>query len=186
MRNWNNKIDLKEYKGALIQYACTDCKMCDEFFENFQNQISRIKSGVCSHFIIKFIYNYEGGKFKYILSFNCSKCGENKIFNLFDENSTDTYSYKEYKCEKCNEGTINISFLLRKDKIKDDDNDDEEDNEDEDEKDDNKDEDNSNEEGLNNFNLFNDNLINDQVVGAIGQNQIDKNNIINYFKNLYI
>ena len=182
-----NKIDLNDYKGAIIQYKCKDCQVFDEFFEDFHSKIARIKSGSCSHFNLKFIYNYDGGKFKYILSFNCNKCGQNNIFNLFDENTTDTYSYNEYKCEKCNEGSINIQLLLSKDKIKNDeenDDDDEEDNEEEEEKEINKSDDNDdNEENLNNFNLFNDtNLIKQQVVGANQfnyQNQINNNNIFN-------
>lgn len=111
----NNNIDLKEYKGAIIDYSCEECQISEEFFEVFKNEISRIKSRGCSHFNLKFIYNYDRGKFKYILSFNCNKCDFKKMLNLFDENSTESSSNIEIKCEKCNEGSMYILLLLSKD-----------------------------------------------------------------------
>ena len=113
MRNEKNEIDINKYKGAIIQYMCQDCKKCEEFFEELTNKISRIKSGNCSHFTLKFIYNNLGrGNFKYIVSFNCKNCKDNKIINLFDENSMNNTSYINYKCEKCRKGPINVELLL--------------------------------------------------------------------------
>ena len=54
-----NKIDLSRYKGATVDYLCEDCKTGDNFFEDFDCQISKIKSDSCSHYNFKFIYNYE-------------------------------------------------------------------------------------------------------------------------------
>ena len=110
-----NKIDLKEYKGALIQYTCEECVVNEKFFEVFDNQTSRIKSGCCSHFNVTFIYNYEEEKLKYKISYNCNNCNQKEMFNLFDENSTEDTSYKEIKCKKCNEGSMYILLLLSKD-----------------------------------------------------------------------
>ena len=125
MRNEKNKIDINKYKGAIIQYMCQDCKVYDHFFEDFSKKISRIKSGNCSHFNLKFIYNNsDSGKVKYIVSFNCKNCSSNKIINLFDENTTSYSSNINYKCEKCGKGPINIELILSEQIIKDDDKDD--------------------------------------------------------------
>ena len=115
MNNFNNRIDLKEYKGVLIQYTCEECQVYDQSFEVFDNQNSRIKSGDCFHFNLKFIYKYQGGNFKYIVSFNCSNCDQKDIFILFDENSNEIVSNKEIKCKNCNKGSMYILLLLSKD-----------------------------------------------------------------------
>ena len=105
----NKNVDLNKYKGAIIQYECTDTSNC--FFEDFQSQISKIKSENCSHFNFKFIYVLEGGKFNYNISFNCKHCGTNEIKNLYDD-KTKISNNIEYKCSNCGNGNMKIGLLL--------------------------------------------------------------------------
>ena len=106
------RIDINKYKGALIEYKCAKCHPIPKmFFESFQSQIARIKSDSCSHMSFKFISNFDGKNFKYIVSLNCLNCGENKIKNLFDKDS-EYSSNIEYKCEKCGNGDMKFGILL--------------------------------------------------------------------------
>lgn len=184
MKNEKNKLDLKKYKGAIIHYMCQNCKTYDEFFEDFNNLTTRIKGSDCSHFSLKFILNYEGGKFKYVISFSCINCNSNKIINLFDENTASIDSYINYKCEKCGEGPVNIGLLLSEEKINIDEENEENDNN---EKDNNK---NKIQNNYNNINNFRDNRINEQLCRAnpqINQQQqiININNMNNFqFNNM--
>ena len=113
----NKRIDFGKYKGALIEYMCENCNTNDSFFEYFANKTTRIKSGECSHFNFKSIINFEGNKFKYILSFNCKNCEENEIIHLFDENITTDVSYINYKCKKCGQGSINFQLILSEENL---------------------------------------------------------------------
>ena len=103
------QINLNHYKGAIIEYCCTKCKIINNFTEDFSNKISKIKSERCEHFDIKFIYSLEKCKLKYSISFNCKKCGQNELFNIFND-SKDLNIH--YKCKKCKNGDINVQMLL--------------------------------------------------------------------------
>ena len=103
------KINLNNYKGAIIDYGCNICNINDNFFEDFTNKISRIKSDGCEHLDIKFIYNLEKNSLKYMVSFNCKNCGENKIFDLC-KYSNDLSIH--YKCNKCKNGNTNVQMIL--------------------------------------------------------------------------
>ena len=177
MKKYKNKIDITKYKGAIIQFMCEECNQCDNFFEDFNDQISRIKSGLCSHFSLKFIFNFEGQKFRYILSFNCNNCNTNKIINLFDENTTNISPSINYKCEKCGKGNINIGLLLSEEKMNIDD--DYEENNDKNEK--------KSHPRNNNINMINNNIeyLNQNLRGGNQQfnQQNPMNNNINNFNN---
>ena len=112
------QINLNQYKGAIIDYCCSICQKYDNYFEDFTNKISRIKSDSCEHFDIKFIYNLEKSKLKYLVSFNCKNCGENKIFELYK--NSNVYNI-HYNCNKCKNGDSNVQMLLSDEIIKDDD-----------------------------------------------------------------
>ena len=103
------QINLNHYKGAIIEYCCNKCQIINNFTEDFSNKISKIKSERCEHFDIKFIYSLEKCKLKYSISFNCKKCGQNELFNIFND-SKDLNIH--YKCKKCKNGDINVQMLL--------------------------------------------------------------------------
>ena len=113
------QVNLNQYKGAIIDYGCSICQKYDNYFEDFTNQISRIKSDSCSHFDIKFIYNLEKNKLKYLVSFNCKNCGENKIFELYKNSNAFNI---HYNCAKCKKGDSNVQMLLSDEIIKEDNN----------------------------------------------------------------
>jgi DNA-directed RNA polymerase subunit M/transcription elongation factor TFIIS len=104
--------DPQRYIGAIVQYGCSDCGICDNFDEDFTSDISRIKSDSCSHFSLKFIYNLEGDSYKYSLSFTCNNCGENQLINVFDKITEESPNI-HYKCVKCGKGSMKIGFLLK-------------------------------------------------------------------------
>ena len=112
------KVNLSKYKGAIIEYCCTICNIFDNFFEDFNNEISKIKSCSCNHFDVKFIFKLGKKKFEYILSFNCKKCGENELVNLY--NNDDDFFNINYKCKRCKNGDFNVQMILSEDIIKDD------------------------------------------------------------------
>ena len=109
---------MNKYKGAIIEYGCMICKKFDNFFEDFSNQLSKIKSDNCEHFDFKFIYNLEKIKLKYMVSFNCKKCGKNKIVNLY--NNAGEFCNIYYECYNCKNGDINVQMILSEEIIKDD------------------------------------------------------------------
>ena len=113
------KVNLNQYKGAIIDYGCSICQKYDNYFEDFTNKISRIKSDSCEHFDIKFIYNLEKNSLKYLVSFNCKNCGENKIFELYKNSNV---SNIHYNCNKCKNGDYNVQMLLSDEIVKDDEN----------------------------------------------------------------
>jgi len=176
----NEKIDLGQYKGALIEYKCA---ICQEFpktiFESFQRQIARIKSDSCSHFNFKFISNFDGQNFKYTVSLNCLNCKKNKIKNLFDKDSGFS-SNLEYKCEKCGNGDLKFGILLSEEVIEMD-----EDNNDEDQNENNNNNINQNSNinnDINNFNYNNNNIeFNNNFNQGFGVNLVGGNNINNNF-----
>ena len=101
-------------KGAFIDYCCIICNLNNNFEEDFSSQISRIKSDSCNHFNFKFIYNLERGNIKYMISFNCKKCGKNKIIDFYNNNSNIEPNI-HYKCFACNNGDMNFRMLLKED-----------------------------------------------------------------------
>jgi len=177
------KIDLTKYKGATVEYFCEDCKTGDNFFEDFDSNLSKIKSDSCSHYNFKFIYNFEENKeLKYIISFNCINCSTNKIITLFDKNTTDISPRFEYKCEKCKKGKLIIRLLLCVDKEIDIEDDVKQNNN----SNVNKSYVNDNNDNRNNFDPFfnGTQLMNDNVIGGQRQiNPINNNNFNNIFNN---
>ena len=113
------QVNLNQYKGAIIDYGCSICQKYDNYFEDFTNKISRIKSDSCDHFDIKFIYNLDKNILKYMVSFNCKNCGINKIFDLYK--NSNVYNI-HYICNNCKNGDSNVQMLLSDEIIKDDDN----------------------------------------------------------------
>ena len=112
------QVNLNQYKGAIIDYGCSICQKYDNYFEDFTNKISRIKSDSCDHFDIKFIYNLDKNILKYMVSFNCKNCGVNKIFDLYK--NSNVYNI-HYICNKSKNGDSNVQMLLSDEIIKDDD-----------------------------------------------------------------
>jgi predicted RNA-binding Zn-ribbon protein involved in translation (DUF1610 family) len=112
------QVNLNQYKGAIIDYGCSICQKYDNYFEDFTNKISRIKSDSCDHFDIKFIYNLDKNILKYMVSFNCKNCGVNKIFDLYK--NSNVYNI-HYICNNCKNGDSNVQMLLSDEIIKDDD-----------------------------------------------------------------
>ena len=111
--NKNQKIDSSQYKAVLVEYRCEFCKVYDSIEEDFQSDISKIKSDSCSHFSYKFIYDVDKKSFKYLLSFNCNKCGTSHIINIFDDD-VDFEKGIHYKCIKCGNGPLHIYLVLFK------------------------------------------------------------------------
>ena len=104
-----NIFDLKTYKELIIHYLCEDCNKGDSFKVNFYNIKSKIKSEECSHFNFKFIYNREGNKFNYYVSFDCKKCNKDEVKKICEDNTFIPDIH--YKCQKCGNGIIHIGLI---------------------------------------------------------------------------
>ena len=108
-----NGINIKDFKGALIQYTCDDCLFGDNFIVEF-SEIPKVKPGSCLHFNINFLLVIENNEFnKYLASLTCKNCKYNKMLDLFNKNKIDYIGTIFYTCEKCQNGKISIGYLLQ-------------------------------------------------------------------------
>ena len=106
-----NRINMRNYRGANIQYTCEDCIISDNFYVEFSN-VPKVKPGGCEHFNINFLLVMERNDMKYLLSFTCKNCKENKIIELFNNNTNSIDGNIFYSCTKCGQGKITAGFLL--------------------------------------------------------------------------
>ena len=51
-----NRINNPKYKGALIQYLCSECNYGGDIFIEFTSS-AKVKSGNCEHFILIFYFH---------------------------------------------------------------------------------------------------------------------------------
>ena len=109
-------INVKDFKGAIIQYTCEDCLISQNFNVHFSN-IQKIESGYCSHFDINMLLINDRKEIKYSFSFKCKNCGENKIIELFNTKTNDISETKTYSCPNCKQGNMTFGFLLENDLI---------------------------------------------------------------------
>ena len=109
-------INVKDFKGAIIQYTCEDCLISQNFNVYFSN-IQKIESGKCSHFDINMLLINDRKEIKYSFSFRCKNCGENKIIELFNTKTNDISETKTYSCQNCKQGNMTFGFLLENDLI---------------------------------------------------------------------
>ena len=109
-------INIKDFKGAIIQYTCEDCLISQNFNVYFSN-VQKVESGYCSHFDINMLLINETNEIKYSFSFKCKNCGENKIIELFNNKTNDISGSKFYSCPECKQGNMTIGFLLENDLI---------------------------------------------------------------------
>ena len=110
------KMNLKNYKGALIQYNCEACLISDAFSMEFSD-VAKVKPGSCQHFNINFLLITERNEIKYSLSFTCKHCKFNKIIELFNKNTYESAGNIIYSCEKCKNGKMNVGYLLENELI---------------------------------------------------------------------
>ena len=108
--------NIKNYKGALINYFCNDCQSSDDFFVEFSD-VPKVKPGGCVHFNINFIYAIEKYDIKYLLSFTCKKYKESCMKELFNKNTKNIDGNIKYKCSKCGQGDIIAGFYFSNEMI---------------------------------------------------------------------
>ena len=106
-----NSSIIRNYRGANIQYTCEDCTISDNFYVEFSD-VPKVKPGGCDHFNINFLLVIERNDMKYLLSFTCKNCKENKIIELFNKNTNNVDGNIFYSCSKCGQGTMTAGFLL--------------------------------------------------------------------------
>ena len=114
-------LNIKDFKGAIIQYACEDCLISDNFNIIF-SKIQKVEQGNCEHFDINMLLINENKEIKYSLSFRCKECRENKIIELFNTKTDDISGSISFSCPNCKKGNITVGFLLENDLIDLDDN----------------------------------------------------------------
>ena len=107
-----NGINIKDFKGTIIQYTCEECLIGDNFTVEFSD-VPKVKSGSCIHFNINFLLVIENNEYKYLSSLTCKNCKYNKIIELFNKNNIDYSGSIFYSCEKCKSGKISIGYLLQ-------------------------------------------------------------------------
>ena len=110
-----NNLNIKNFKGAIIQYTCEDCLFGDNFTISFSHN-PKPKSTECQHYIINFFLNNEN-RYKYILSLKCKKCNKNKEIELLDNNINETFKTITYICPNCLMGRFTSGFLLDNDSV---------------------------------------------------------------------
>ena len=112
------RINVKDYKGALIQYTCEECLVSENFIVEFSD-VPKVKPGGCVHFNINFLLVIEKYEIKYLLSFTCKNdnCQHNEMIELFNKNTTEEFGTIIYKCPKCGKGHMTAGFLLQKELI---------------------------------------------------------------------
>ena len=111
-----NKINIKDYKGAIIQYTCEDCLLSENFTVEFSD-VPKVKPGTCHHFNINFLLVIENYEIKYLLSFTCKICNHNEIKELFNKNTREEMGSITYSCSNCGKGNMTAGFLLEKELI---------------------------------------------------------------------
>ena len=107
-----NIYNNEKYKGAIIEYTCSDCYFGDNFFIEFSG-ISKVKPCNCEHFDINFLLSSEKDWMKFMASFNCKICGENQMIELFNTATKNISGSIVYKCSKCGSGNITTGYLLQ-------------------------------------------------------------------------
>lgn len=108
-----NISKVSQYKGAIIQYMCSECNKGNNFFIEFTG-VSSIKPNNCDHFNINFLLSPER---RMIASFNCKFCQGNKMLKIFDNTTFDDSGSISYKCEVCKQGNVTIGYLFQNENI---------------------------------------------------------------------
>ena len=111
-----NRINVQDYKGAIIQYTCEDCLLSENFTVEFSD-VPKVKPGTCHHFNINFLLVIEKYEIKYLLSFTCKSCNHNEMIELFNKNTTEEMGSITYSCPVCGKGNMTAGFLLENELI---------------------------------------------------------------------
>ncbi len=111
-----NRINNPKYKGALIQYLCSECNYGGDVFIEFTSS-AKVKSGNCQHLDINFLFSSEKYKMKLTCSFNCKLCKKNNMIELFNEKTMNESGSINYKCNGCKNGNITIQYLFLSEEI---------------------------------------------------------------------
>lgn len=121
-------MDVSIYQCAILQYACEECFIGNNFVINFNERNgNQSLKGHCTHIDITFNWNFERDLLNFVVEFECRSCGNKetrKIINI----SNDKTANLNYICQ-CKEGNINIGLLFQEDTIDISDNNEREDNE---------------------------------------------------------
>jgi len=104
------------YKGAIIEYTCSECCLANNFFIEL-NGISKVKPGNCEHFDMNFLLSSERSSMKLIISFNCKICQKNKMIELFNSNTKQNSGSITYKCIGCGNGNLSAGYLFQNEEI---------------------------------------------------------------------
>ena len=110
------KINVRNFKGAIIQCLCDECHMSDDFFVEFSD-FAKIKSGGCSHYKINFLLINENKEIKYLLSITCNKCKSNQMKELLNKDIKDMQGNFVYNCPICKNGNLTAGFLLSNENV---------------------------------------------------------------------
>ena len=111
-----NIYNNQKYKGAIIEYTCSDCSFSENFFMEFSG-VSKVKPGNCEHFDMNFLLSSEKNSMNLMISFNCRICSKNEMRELFNSKTKNNCGSLTYKCITCGSGNITIGYLFQNEKI---------------------------------------------------------------------
>ena len=111
-----NIYNNQKYKGAIIEYTCSDCSFSENFFMEFSG-VSKVKPGNCEHFDMNFLLSSEKNSMNLMISFNCRICSKNEMKELFNSKTKNNCGSLTYKCITCGSGNITIGYLFQNEEI---------------------------------------------------------------------
>ena len=111
-----NRKNFFKYKGAIIEYSCTQCNLGGNFYHEF-TKASKVNPGNCEHFDINFLYSAESNSMKFCPSLTCRNCKKNNIIELINEKTKNEIGSINYKCPQCGMGNITIGYLFQNEEI---------------------------------------------------------------------
>ena len=111
-------MNVSQYKCAIIQYACEDCLIGNNYTIKFnfeKGQEFQIKKGVCHHFKINFNSSINHDKcFFLFVTFQCKNCEHEQNEKVIDDSNKEEMKTLNYKCKKCGRGDLCIGVLFDK------------------------------------------------------------------------
>ena len=107
-------MDITNYKGVIVQYACLNCCIANTFEENFEGKNFQIeKLGSCDNFDLKFRLKLSSKKLSCYIDIYCKNCKKNVQKELIVKDNDIDASY-EYECD-CGQKKLTYGLLLQKD-----------------------------------------------------------------------
>ena len=107
-------MNVQDYKCAIVQYACDDCMIGDNFtfiFDFNKGDYYKTEEGLCSHLTLTFNLSLSNSLFNCFVIIKCKDCKNEENKTIIDNNCADMMNSVHYKC-KCGKGDLNIGVLL--------------------------------------------------------------------------